>query len=223
MKVRWEEWTMSSNLLVELGFTAISLFTLLAYHGYLVFKVRTHPLKTSIGMTNRLRGEWVKTVMEKNGISWPCKRFVIGLWPPSFLTSTAILLAIGILNVVFKSEGLSAIIKAVNPVCSQNETLWFVKLLLLTVGFFFAFFNFSLAIRYYNHASYMINVPLERDSLASPDYVAQVLHRGTHHYTIGMLAYYMAIPFALWLFGPTWFLIGTLILVIVYSSWTECL
>jgi uncharacterized membrane protein len=98
---------------------------------------------------------------------------------------------------------------------SQNEALWFVKLLLLTVDFFFTFFNFSLAIRHYNHVSYMINVPSERDALATPDYITQVLHHGTIHYTIGMRGYYLAIPLALWLFGPTWLLLGTLILVIV--------
>jgi hypothetical protein len=41
----------------------------------------------------------------------------------SFLASTAILLAIGILNVAFKSERLSALTQAVNLVGSQNETL----------------------------------------------------------------------------------------------------
>lgn len=33
--------------------------------------------------------------------------------------------------------------------------------------------------------------------------------------SIGLRGYYLAIPLALWLFGPTWFLIGTFILVIV--------
>jgi hypothetical protein len=47
---------MGSASFVEPGFTVISLGMLLACHGYLVFKVRTDPLKTSIGMANRLRG-----------------------------------------------------------------------------------------------------------------------------------------------------------------------
>jgi uncharacterized membrane protein len=51
----------------------------------------------------------------------------------SFLASTAILLAIGILHVAFRSERLSALTQAVNLVGSQNETLWFVKLLLLAL------------------------------------------------------------------------------------------
>jgi uncharacterized membrane protein len=206
---------MGSASFVELGFTVSSLGMLLAYHGYLVVKVRTDPLQTSIGMANCLRGEWVKSVMEEKRDILAVQTLRNWVMAASFLASTAILLAIGILSVAFKSERLSALTQAVNLVGSQNETLWFVKLLLLTVDFFFAFFNFSLAIRHYNHVGYMINVPHERDTLATPDYIAQVLHHGTIHYTIGMRGYYLAIPLALWLFGPTWFLIGTLILVIV--------
>ena len=204
---------MWSASLIELGFTVISLVMLLAYHGYLVVKVRTDPLQTSIGQANRLRGAWVKTVMEEKRDILAVQTLRNWVMAASFLASTAILLAIGILSVAFKSERLSALTQAVNLVGSQNETLWFVKLLLLTVDFFFTFFNFSLAIRHYNHVSYMINIPSDRDTLATPDYITQVLHHGTVHYTIGMRGYYLAFPLALWLFGPTWFLIGTLILV----------
>jgi len=204
---------MWSASFIELGFTVISLVMLLAYHGYLVVKVRTDPLKTSVGQANRLRGAWVKSVMEEKRDILAVQTLRNWVMAASFLASTAILLAVGILNVAFKSERLSALTQAVNLVGSQNETLWFVKLLLLTADFFFAFFNFSLAIRHYNHVGYMINVPHELDALATPDYIARVLHHGTIHYTIGMRGYYLAIPLALWLFGPTWFLMGTLILV----------
>jgi hypothetical protein len=47
---------MWSASFVEPGFTVISLGMLVAYHGYLIVKVRTDPLQTSIGMANRLRG-----------------------------------------------------------------------------------------------------------------------------------------------------------------------
>ncbi|UCF72337.1 MAG: DUF599 domain-containing protein [Deltaproteobacteria bacterium] len=199
----------------ETVFILTSILTLLAYHIYLVYMVRTRPLKTSIGLSNRLRRGWVETVIEEKRDVLAVQTLRNWVMAASFLASTAILLAIGILNVAFRSEKLSPIAQVVNLLGSQSETLWFVKLLLLTIDFFFAFFNFSLAIRYYNHAGFMINVPGDRDSLVSPEYIAKVLHRGTLHYTIGMRGYYLAIPFALWLFGPTWLLIGTIILVAV--------
>ena len=206
---------MQNTFWTEAVFILTSILTLLAYHIYLVYMVRTKPLKTSIGLTNRLRRGWVETVMEEKRDVLAVQTLRNWVMAASFLASTAILLAIGILSVAFRFEKLSATAEVLNLVGSQNETLWFVKLLLLTVDFFFAFFNFSLAIRYYNHASFMINVPGDRGSLASPEYIAKVLHRGTLHYTIGMRGYYLAIPFALWLFGSSWLLVGTIILAAV--------
>jgi uncharacterized membrane protein len=204
---------MPAESLVGIILSITALVILLCYHLYFVYMVRAKPLKTSIGLTNRLRRRWVETVMEEKRDLLAVQTLRNWVMAASFLASAAILLAIGILSVAFRSEKLSAIAQAVNLVGSQSETLWFVKLLLLTIDFFFAFFNFSLAIRYYNHAGFMINVPRDRDSLVSPEYTAQVLEHGTLHYTIGMRGYYLGIPFALWLFGPTWLLIGTIALV----------
>lgn len=50
-------------------------------------------------------------------------------------------------------------------------------------------------------------------------YLTKVLNRGTTHYTLGMRAYYLADPFVLWLFGPTWMLGGAiLITAILYKE-----
>lgn len=42
------------------------------------------------------------------------------------------------------------------------ESLHQIKLLLLSLDFFFIFFNFTRAIRYYNHLGFMINAPQMR-------------------------------------------------------------
>lgn len=50
-------------------------------------------------------------------------------------------------------------------------------------------------------------------------YLTKVLNRGTTHYSLGMRAYYLAVPFVLWLFGPTWMLAGAiLITAILYKE-----
>jgi len=49
-------------------------------------------------------------------------------------------------------------------------------------------------------------------------YPTKVLNRGTTDYALGMRAYYLAVPFVLWLFGPIWMLGGViLILAILYK------
>lgn len=47
------------------------------------------------------------------------------------------------------------------------------------------------------------------DPNASGDAVAAIVNPGAVHYTIGMRGFYLAVLFALWLFGPTWMLIAS--------------
>ena len=131
----------------------------------------------------------------------------------SFLASTAILIALGTVNIAIWPERISALSHALNLLGSRNETFWVFKILLLILDFFFAFFNFTLAIRYFNHVNFGVNVPEKEGSLATHDLMTEVINRGSLHYTMGMRGYYLAIPFALWLFGPTWFLLGTVFLI----------
>ena len=95
----------------------------------------------------------------------------------------------------------------------RNETLWMFKLMLLGVIFFFAFFNFTLTIRYYNHAGFMINILEAHDPTVTAETVAATINHGALHYTLGMRGYYLAVPVGLWLFGPVWMLCGTFVLI----------
>lgn len=78
----------------------------------------------------------------------------------SFLASTAILLALTLLNIVpTAGHPTAAAMQLFSFMGKRIESLHQVKLLLLSVDFFFAFFNFTMAIRYYNHLGFMINAP----------------------------------------------------------------
>ena len=61
----------------------------------------------------------------------------------------------------------------------------------------------------------MINTFQPNDATVSAEAVTQVLNHGALHYTIGMRGFYMSVPLALWLFGPSWMLVASLILAIV--------
>ena len=61
----------------------------------------------------------------------------------------------------------------------------------------------------------MINLPTDGTGNVSVEDVIKILDRGGTHYTLGMRGYYLAIPLALWLFGPLWLLSGTLLLIAV--------
>ena len=60
----------------------------------------------------------------------------------------------------------------------------------------------------------MINVPV---SLAhkpvSPQHVAAYLNRAGGYHSLGMRAYYFAVPLVFWLFGPHFMVLATVVLV----------
>ena len=61
----------------------------------------------------------------------------------------------------------------------------------------------------------MINLPINADENITIDDVTDLLDRGGRHYSLGMRAYYLTIPLALWLFGPLWLVAGSLLLIAV--------
>jgi uncharacterized membrane protein len=68
----------------------------------------------------------------------------------------------------------------------------------------------------------MINVPIECDPMLTPAFIAQTLELGMIHYTLGMRAYYLAVVVVLWLFGPQWMFLGSLILIYILYKLDHC-
>ena len=185
------------------------------YHLHLFFKVRKNPEATAVGMTNLMRQQWVATIMGERRDILAVQTLRNWVMASSLLASTAILIALGILNTVVRPSGFQEITHALNIAGTRSETLWVVKLMLLAVVFFLGFFNFTLAIRYFNHAGYGLGLPDTHAGVASHEFVTEVVNHASLHYTIGMRCYYITIPLGLWIFGPTWMLIGSILLVMV--------
>ena len=131
----------------------------------------------------------------------------------TFLASTAILISLGLLNAAIRPGIFNEISQALNLTGARNETLWMLKLMLLAVLFFSAFFNFTLSIRYYNNAGFMINISESTESFVSPVSVAEVLNQAALHCFLGMRGYYLSVPLVLWIFGPLWMFVGTAVLL----------
>ncbi|MGA8179223.1 MAG: DUF599 family protein [Desulfobacterales bacterium] len=70
--------------------------------------------------------------------------------------------------------------------------------------------------------NFMINVPIECDPNLTPDLIAHTLDMGMMHYTAGMRALYLYVAVTLWLFGPIWMFIGSLVLVYVLNKLNHC-
>ena len=206
---------MQFSSIFELVIVAVAWAVLVIYHLNLFFKVKRQPLSTAIGITNHARRRWVQIVMQEKHDILAVQTLRNHVMAATFLATTAILISLGLMGVAFRPGLYSDISHALNLAGARTETLWLFKLLVLVVLFFFAFFNFTLSIRYYNHGGIMINTRDADDPALSEESVAAVLNHGALHYTLGMRGFYLAVPIALWLFGPIWMLAGSLVLVAV--------
>ncbi len=188
---------------------------IIGYHTHLYIQIRRKPLTTSIGITNHARQMWIKGVIKDKHDILVVQTLCNQVMASTFLASTAILISLGSFSAALRPGVFSEISHALNLLGTKTETLWMFKLMLLGILFFVTFFNFTLAIRYYNHVGFMINTFEHNDATVSEKAVTQVLNHGALHYTIGMRGFYLSVPLALRLFDPIWMLAGSLVLIAV--------
>ncbi len=198
----------------EFGLSPAALLTLVVYHVYLWRKLRRDPLSTSLGLTRRTRAMWVHAIMKDGRDILAVQTLRNWTMAATFLASTAIITGLGVFNLALTADKQGELSQFVIQFGSTHPGLWLGKLILLGADFLFAFFNFTLAVRYYNHTGFMINLPTDNTTDIREEDVVEILDRGGTHYTLGMRAYYLSIPLALWLFGPLWLLAGSLLMVI---------
>jgi len=203
---------MLATMQIEPILVLISLLILGVYHVHLIYQTKKDPEATSYGITGKLRYTWVQMIMDEKRDILAVQTLRNWIMAASFFASTSILISLGSINILFSGETVPRIFHLLNIFGSRNEALWLIKVIVIVINFFFAFFNFALTIRYYNHVNFMINIPSDRDDMVSAESVAKALNMGTMHYTLGMRSYYFAVPFTLWLFSPLLMLVGTIVI-----------
>jgi len=199
----------------EFFLTAASFLILAIYHARWIYRIYRKPMSTAMGITNHLRGHWVASIMEERRDILAVQTLRNLTMAASFLASTGILICLGLLSVASSPEKMAEITPSLNELVREHRVLWLFKLMVLIVDFFFIFFSFCLAIRYLNHVNFMINVPLNLAHKITPEYITEILNRGMMHYTMGMRGYYFSVLLFLWLFGPIWMLLGTIVITII--------
>jgi uncharacterized membrane protein len=206
---------MAHITLLELITVTISLLVALIYHFHLFCKVRRSPLTTAIGIMNDSRRQWVESVILKERDILAIQTMRNWVMAATFLASTSILISLGLISAALRPGVINEITTSLNFIGSVNEALFTVKLLVLLFLFFISFFNFTIAIRYYNHAGVTINIAANNKEGLEAEKITQTLNAGALHYTIGVRCFYLAIPTSMWLFGPLWMLVSSLILFFV--------
>ena len=183
-----------------------------SYHLRLLRRLRNRPKTTAMGRHRLVRLSWLK--LEKKDRELVIVQAMRNLiMSASFMASTAVLLAVGFLGGAFttSSDMLSQFANSLNFFGIESQLLLLLKVLILILIFFVAFFNFSLAIRSFGYIGLMSNLPdknIEHE-------LTEEMEKGALHYALGMRGFYLSIPFILWLFGPLWMLFGSIVLVLV--------
>ena len=206
----------------EIVFGAATFFVLTSYHAYWLYQVRQAPFHTYLGVTKYMRHIWVESIIRERRDILSVQTLRNWIMASSFLASTSMILGLGILSFVFKPEHVTEIPFDLTLMFSRMRTLFMAKLMLLMVHFFFAFFSFTLSIRYMNQVNFMINVPPDCNPMLTPEFIAHTLDMGMIHYTAGMRAFYLSVVVTLWLFGPVWMFLGALTMVFVLYQLDHC-
>ena len=195
---------------------AISALLLVAYNLFLSRKEKGNPAYTVRAVNTIARTAWVQSVMANGRDILAVQTLRNSTMAATFLASTSVLLIIGVLSLSGQGDKLDTASHSLNVLGARHTELWMLKLLFLLLDLFFAFFSFSMSIRVFNHVGYLINVPLSLEHKAiSPQHVAIHLNRAGRFYSLGMRAYYYAVPLVFWLFGPHLLLLATLGLIVV--------
>lgn len=214
---------MDTIVAAEHIFDAIALIFVIgligSYQVFLWTLARRNPVAVFSNLAAIARVAWVETIMaDKSNALLAVQTLRNTTMAATFFASTSILLTIGVLTL--SGQGSASALKTtwsyLNMTGSLGPELWMVKLLVLLLMLFFAFYSFSNAIRIYNHVGYMINAQGGTEKLPlSPRQIASELNRGGRYYSLGTRTYYYLIPFVCWLFGPIYFVVAALILVLV--------
>jgi uncharacterized membrane protein len=156
-----------------------TLLLLVGYHILLIRRIRRAPLTTAVGLTNQLRQQWTRIVMQERRDVLAVQALRNWVMASTFLASTAILIALGILNAATRPSDFAQISHALNLVGTHNCALWMVKMMVLAIDFFLAFFNFTLAIRYFNHAGYGVGMPDQSNGPATHEFIAGIINQAS--------------------------------------------
>lgn len=195
-----------------------SAFLLLGYYFYALIRLRKDSYSSMPSMNTLVRQTWVENIM-KGG---PGKDILAvqtlrnSTMAATFFASTAILLVIAVLNLLTRTSDNPDVIFETLYRNAVNGNIATLKLLLLLVEFWATFFCFALAVRMYNHVGFLINSQCQ---LITPELVAELLNRGGQYYSLGMHAYYLALPVLFWVFGAIYLLIATIgVIALLYHA-----
>lgn len=202
--------------IVDMTVYGASLALIGGYQLYLRIRLRNDTHYTTQSINTAAREAWVDNIMSDKS------RGLLGVqtlrnatMAATFLASTAILMGMGVLNLMSKGSSTNVMHTLETGLFSSHD-FQIMKLIILLATFISAFFSFSLAVRTYNHTGFLLNSRNDNMSFyLTPGYVANFLNRGGRYYSMGMRAYYVSVPM-LFSLHSTWYMLAASVGLVVF-------
>lgn len=140
----------------------------------------------------------------------------------TLMATTSILLSAGLAAVISSTYSVK---KPLDDVLygAHSEFMVALKYVTLLTIFLFSFFCHTLSIRFLNQLSILVCTPQDAMSMVTPEYLTEILERGTTLNTVGNRIIYSALPLLLWIFGPILvFLCSVAMLPVFYNLDIVC-
>lgn len=180
---------------------------ILLYYLILRWRSRRNPAFSVHRFNRALREAWVGMIAKSGKMDiLAVQTLRNSVMAANFMASTSILLIIGVLNLSDKIEKWTA--------GGLDRELCAFKLGALLLDFSLAFYCFTMAIRFFNHVGYMINLLAGApDAGVAAAQVCNYLHRAGRYYSLGTRGFFFSLPLILWFFGPYPLLFATALLL----------
>lgn len=88
------------------------------------------------------RNAWVERVMNEDRDVMAVQTLRNSTMAATLMASTAVILILGILNMLANADKIGPALHVLNPTGSHEPGIWIFKLMLILVDFFVAFFQF---------------------------------------------------------------------------------
>ena len=101
----------------------------------------------------------------------------------------------------------------------RSKQAFSVKYFSILLCFMAVFLLIVQSIRYYSHASFLINLPFkkmysdQRHRNLTAEYVATTVNKGSYFWSLGLRGFYFSLPLFLWIFGPIPMVLSCFVLV----------
>jgi len=203
-----------------LDWTAFALFVIIvfSYRTFLAWMLRNRKKKLILGKLQIYRNAWIMAHTDEKSNLVVVQTLRNTIMSASFLASTAIILIMGVFNLLSfisghqQSRVVVGIFKSVDPVVE----MWRVFLIVITL--IYTFINFTWYIRDMNYIGFILNIPKkDLDFIEGRDSTEMISNRFLKaglRFSMGMRGYYFLMPLFLWLIHPV-FMIGALLMVVV--------